>query len=135
MRTSAVLSALLACVVAGSAGSGSALAKKPSSKKVAEVDASRCARYSERQTVGGDGMQLSVENRCATAIRCSVRYATSCGKGGAATPHDESFDVDGGGAHELEATVSCGDEAWKISSPTWRCRMKPGDLETARRPE
>jgi len=134
MRTSAVLSALLACVVAGSAWSGSALAEKPSSKKVAEVDASRCARYSERQTIGGDGMQLSVENRCGTPIRCSVRYTTSCGKE-AATPHDESFDVEGGGAHELEATVSCGDEAWKISSPTWRCRMKPGDLETARRTE
>lgn len=127
------MSALLACVVAGSAWSGSALAKKSSSKKVAEVDASRCARYSERPTVGGDGLAMTLENRCETSIRCTLHYATRCGKGGAATPHDESFDVEGGGAHELEATVSCGDEAWKISSATWRCRMKPGDLETAKR--
>jgi hypothetical protein len=133
MRTSAALSALLACVVAGSAWSGSAWGKKSSSgKTLASNDAGRCTRYSERPALTGDGLRLSFENRCATPIRCTVRYQTTCGKQ-PATAHDESFDIEGGGEHELDATISCGDEGWRVTGSTWRCRLKPGDLETAQK--
>ena len=125
MRNAAVWVALL---LVGSAPSSSAWAK-PKGKTVAAVD---CAHYSQRQALTQDGLVLTVQNRCAEPVRCTLHYETGCGKG-ALSPHDESFELAGGLSQEFDATVSCGGESWRVSQATWRCRTKTGEHETAAR--
>ena len=133
MRTSAVVTALLV-LVAGSAPSRCALAKKRNVKSAA-LDASSCAEFSQSTDLRGRAITFAFDNRCAQPVRCAVSWKVSCpddsGAGGA---HEESIDLDAKARHTVEASASaCGDGSWKISPAEWTCHFAPDPGNTAQR--
>jgi hypothetical protein len=131
MRTAALVVALLAL------GAGSAEAKpvrkKPARPLAAVLDARSCTRYAQRPAPGDDGLVLTLENRCAFPVRCTLHYETSCGKRGEATVHDESVDLEPAASEDFAATLACGSEPWHVGNATWRCQPKTSAHDTASR--
>src|SRR5262245_28663873 len=119
--------ALLTVFLVGSAGSGSALAKK----RLASLDGRLCSKFSQHVDREARGIVFSIENRCAEQYKCTITWTTRCARE-ASVAHDDEATLEGGASKDFEAVSGCDTtQAWEVSAATWSC--KPVSQSTAQK--
>lgn len=133
MRHSAVRVALLAGIIAGSAGNPIAFGKPRA--QTFGGDGSGCPGFSQKTDVKEKSIVFQLKNKCQKPIRCALRWEVSCGeKSEAPERHEEEIELAAGAAQQFTAQAACALEArWTISPATWSCHFKTADSDTASR--
>jgi hypothetical protein len=110
----AARAAALAVVFAGAAGESYVYADEP------------CTRAHVATDEDNHKVVVSFDNRCTQRISCDVAWSLRCGHGDVVAKAESVSMGDHSAAEVTASAASCGDEAWRISPPRWRCDQ-PGD--------
>jgi hypothetical protein len=98
---------ILACAVSAAAG-------------VKRRSAARCVRYGQKMDAAQSGVDLRLDNRCAFAVACSVRWDLVCA-GAGPSPSSSELSLQRGQAQSVHASASACDGDWEVANVRWSC--------------